>query len=125
ARFAGKIPEAVLNRQPRTLLTLSWFHTRGMRFEKSEEILATTSALIDQLEAEGALGDAQIRELRYLLLHRRMLLTSARDDVVTLEKQCRQLLDDYPEMTHPYMVDRKSTRLNSSHVKISYAVFCL
>src|SRR5690606_39438557 len=23
------------------------------------------------------------------------------------------------------MVDRKSTRLNSSHVKISYAVFCL
>src|SRR5690606_41499599 len=83
------------------------------------------SALIDQLEAEGTLGDAQIRELRYLLLHRRMLLTSARDDVVTLEKQCRQLLDDYPEMTHPYMVDRKSTRLNSSHVKISYAVFCL
>src|SRR5690606_41335161 len=25
----------------------------------------------------------------------------------------------------PKQVDRKSTRLNSSHVKISYAVFCL
>src|SRR5690625_6488052 len=25
----------------------------------------------------------------------------------------------------PVMVDRKSTRLNSSHVAISYAVFCL
>src|SRR5690606_41311879 len=25
----------------------------------------------------------------------------------------------------PHIVDRKSTRLNSSHVKISYAVFCL
>src|SRR5690606_40916425 len=24
-----------------------------------------------------------------------------------------------------YSIDRKSTRLNSSHVKISYAVFCL
>src|SRR5215475_2737757 len=24
-----------------------------------------------------------------------------------------------------YLADRKSTRLNSSHVKISYAVFCL
>src|SRR5690606_9899485 len=24
-----------------------------------------------------------------------------------------------------YWIDRKSTRLNSSHVKISYAVFCL
>src|SRR5690606_40530575 len=26
---------------------------------------------------------------------------------------------------HRYNTDRKSTRLNSSHVKISYAVFCL
>src|SRR5690606_42128259 len=26
---------------------------------------------------------------------------------------------------HPEFKDRKSTRLNSSHVKISYAVFCL
>src|SRR5699024_12120407 len=29
-----------------------------------------------------------------------------------------------PEGT-PSMIDRKSTRLNSSHVSISYAVFCL
>src|SRR5690606_40260088 len=26
---------------------------------------------------------------------------------------------------NPFKLDRKSTRLNSSHVKISYAVFCL
>src|SRR5690554_7342965 len=26
---------------------------------------------------------------------------------------------------HKYSLDRKSTRLNSSHVRISYAVFCL
>src|SRR5690606_40577625 len=37
---------------------------------------------------------------------------------------------DAPEVCHvaeeeSYAVDRKSTRLNSSHVKISYAVFCL
>src|SRR5699024_11519885 len=25
---------------------------------------------------------------------------------------------------HNYLIDRKSTRLNSSHVSISYAVFC-
>src|SRR5690606_39411727 len=30
------------------------------------------------------------------------------------------------ELNHPFETqDRKSTRLNSSHVKISYAVFCL
>src|SRR5690606_40454833 len=35
----------------------------------------------------------------------------------------------FAEFTPPYTItpsqDRKSTRLNSSHVKISYAVFCL
>src|ERR1035438_2019033 len=31
-------------------------------------------------------------------------------------------LDDPPEVI---MIDRKSTRLNSSHLGISYAVFCL
>src|SRR5690554_1315823 len=30
-----------------------------------------------------------------------------------------------PEPGHPLGLDRKSTRLNSSHVRISYAVFCL
>src|SRR5690606_41506597 len=29
------------------------------------------------------------------------------------------------DRVHGLVVDRKSTRLNSSHVKISYAVFCL
>src|SRR5690606_41749522 len=32
---------------------------------------------------------------------------------------------DYGVWSLVYMADRKSTRLNSSHVKISYAVFCL
>src|SRR5690349_23715586 len=31
----------------------------------------------------------------------------------------------YDESTPPEQPDRKSTRLNSSHVEISYAVFCL
>src|SRR5688572_33341325 len=29
------------------------------------------------------------------------------------------------ELVHDQLVDRKSTRLNSSHSQISYAVFCL
>src|SRR5690606_41617273 len=34
-------------------------------------------------------------------------------------------LQDWDAIPGPLQVDRKSTRLNSSHVKISYAVFCL
>src|SRR5436309_4612133 len=35
----------------------------------------------------------------------------------------RKMGEDDP--VHAQFLDRKSTRLNSSHVKISYAVFCL
>src|SRR5690625_6917241 len=34
------------------------------------------------------------------------------------------IVADYPSSSS-YITDRKSTRLNSSHVAISYAVFCL
>src|SRR2546429_5158909 len=37
----------------------------------------------------------------------------------------RQQTPAHGHTTHPYDRDRKSTRLNSSHGYISYAVFCL
>src|SRR5699024_11881565 len=39
---------------------------------------------------------------------------------------CKLADDGYAEYSHFYLrrLDRKSTRLNSSHVSISYAVFC-
>src|SRR5690606_41185753 len=38
----------------------------------------------------------------------------------------KRVLEQLPASAHPMdVLDRKSTRLNSSHVKISYAVFCL
>src|SRR5699024_12113578 len=41
---------------------------------------------------------------------------------VPLEGEYKELLD---ELENEQEEDRKSTRLNSSHVSISYAVFCL
>src|SRR5436189_4214326 len=35
------------------------------------------------------------------------------------------IVDDGVDNTNPFLRDRKSTRLNSSHRCISYAVFCL
>src|SRR5690625_5579123 len=35
-----------------------------------------------------------------------------------------QFKDGFPARFHRFSPDRKSTRLNSSHVAISYAVFC-
>src|SRR5690349_22056713 len=43
---------------------------------------------------------------------------------VTFHKDCHELSQVVPAVVST-TVDRKSTRLNSSHVEISYAVFCL
>src|SRR5690606_32850745 len=56
-------------------------------------------------------------------------------DVAVL-RHLEQFVAEHPEVgfttpdqieasTNSFFIDRKSTRLNSSHVKISYAVFCL
>src|SRR5207302_4843433 len=42
-----------------------------------------------------------------------------------IAKRLRKCLRQFFSRITPSMTDRKSTRLNSSHVKISYAVFCL
>src|SRR5690606_39549622 len=39
--------------------------------------------------------------------------------------RCGNCSEVCPAFLLPQQIDRKSTRLNSSHVKISYAVFCL
>src|SRR5690606_39933258 len=43
----------------------------------------------------------------------------------TLREALALLVSDALVTSHGQRGDRKSTRLNSSHVKISYAVFCL
>src|SRR5690606_41966522 len=43
----------------------------------------------------------------------------------TLEYVFRNVVNLYTTVLDGFRQDRKSTRLNSSHVKISYAVFCL
>src|SRR5699024_12077489 len=52
----------------------------------------------------------------------------APDSLQHAPRDLRQPLRRHPrEQVHPLVIDgdRKSTRLNSSHVSISYAVFCL
>src|SRR3712207_7466618 len=63
------------------------------------------------------------RQARSLL----KILVARRGRPVPRTELCELLWpDDDPQRTaHRLSVDRKSTRLNSSHANISYAVFCL
>src|SRR5690625_7011783 len=54
----------------------------------------------------------------------RFILALQRDQFLPL-KVIKDYLDAIDAGKRPESLDRKSTRLNSSHVAISYAVFCL
>src|SRR5690606_41685869 len=69
------------------------------------------AAVAPEVRGEG--GDAEVRQT----LAERRVQAAVLAEVVH-EHRCGQRLGGLP-------ADRKSTRLNSSHVKISYAVFCL
>src|SRR5690606_41324404 len=76
------------------------------------------------LTAEGkpGRGDAAARALARGVRRRRR---AARPDVRLRYVADRRRADGRRRGARPAPRDRKSTRLNSSHVKISYAVFCL
>src|SRR5690606_41583269 len=77
----------------------------------------------------AALQRVPLRIHQDIIVTDQMLLDPA-DEVILLPAQTRYEQDDGGTETSTErriwsVTDRKSTRLNSSHVKISYAVFCL
>src|SRR5256885_16881619 len=64
-------------------------------------------------------NDTATTEIYTLSLHDALPIFVALAHVVQLELGCLR------ESRWPLAIDRKSTRLNSSHLVISYAVFCL
>src|SRR3712207_7459214 len=69
-----------------------------------------------------------VHRLAYAQVHRH---AAQRVGLLTAEPSCSEVLDHVEqrvlggEAQVLALVDRKSTRLNSSHANISYAVFCL
>src|SRR5256885_17103129 len=63
-------------------------------------------------------NDTATTEIYTLSLHDALPICQAHATRQRHHQQCNRLM-------HDQRVDRKSTRLNSSHLVISYAVFCL
>src|SRR5207249_5941356 len=89
------------------------------------------------LSLHDALPIYKIPELRQALegrvtAHHRFLLRELLDHLYFVESKMQRIEQEVAERLGPFQsevarlcTDRKSTRLNSSHVSISYAVFCL
>jgi LuxR family maltose regulon positive regulatory protein len=103
AQFATRIPEEILHRCPRVLLSHAWLLTRNLRFEATRALLKIAAHRLQELETGGELPVVEMRRLQHLLLHREMTLAAAEDDAPRVEQQCRHLIDAFPEESHPYL----------------------
>src|SRR5207253_8782970 len=88
---------------------------------RSSDLTAVVPYLAEQFaEAQEAGGMAKVRTAITAGL-RKVL---ARMGVSTLASYRNSCLFEIVGLSEQFVSDRKSTRLNSSHVAISYAVFC-
>jgi LuxR family transcriptional regulator, maltose regulon positive regulatory protein len=110
-QIADKIPEDALHRCPRVLLCRTWMLTLNLRFEEARRMLGIVATLLQRHEAAADLPPEELRHLRYLLLHREMILAVAEDDAPRVEQQCRHLLEVFPEEKHPYLVGTINAQL--------------
>jgi LuxR family transcriptional regulator, maltose regulon positive regulatory protein len=110
-QIADRIPEEALHRCPRVLLCRTWMLTLNLRFEEARRMLGIVATLLQRHEAAANLPAEELRHLRYLLLHREMILAVAEDDAPRVEQQCRHLLEAFPEEKHPYLVGTINAQL--------------
>src|SRR5699024_11964046 len=89
-------------------------HTRSKRDWSSD--VCSSDLQQDHLELD---------QLRHLQGGQALDVQPAAAAVEGLAEQDRHQQHQADQVACPHELDRKSTRLNSSHVSISYAVFCL
>lgn len=110
-RLADRIPQELLDRCPCVLMCRAWMLTLNLSCEEAREILQKVASTLEAHERAADRPIAEIRRLRYLLLHREMILAAAEDDAPRVEQQCRHLLDAFPEERHPYLVGTINAQL--------------
>ena len=103
SKFAAQLPEDVLRHYPGVLLTLAWRLTRALRFEEADRLIRTAGERLVEMETRNEAPLHELRRLRYLLLHRQMVLVAAHDDMADVELRCQHLLEEYADEQHPYL----------------------
>src|SRR5690606_40514118 len=82
--------------------------------------LAEVDEQLETLQERRVTAEARFEELDMQLADSQERHAQLDDSVIEAERKLNQAREQQRALE-----DRKSTRLNSSHVKISYAVFCL
>src|SRR5437773_6365138 len=94
-------------------------HTQGMTMEQAREFFVKEGRqvpVVGEMETKRGTGDPTY-----------LMYTLGKLEILKLREDYRRKMGGNFSLqdVHDRFIDRKSTRLNSSHITISYAVFCL
>ena len=102
-KYCAQIPQPLLQNYPRVLLMQAWLATRNLRFNETQQLVASARARVAYLESTNTASPSDLRELHYLIQHREMMLAAAQDHAPRVEELCQNLLEEFPEEQHPYL----------------------
>lgn len=121
ARHANTFPEQVLDKLPRTLMTLAWLYTRQLRFDETRRLLQRVARSIEEFEATGRVPEPEIAKLRLMLEHRQTVLATATEEEMSyVDEQSENLIQQFGD-TQPYI----TCTLYSQMLTARYAQFRL
>src|SRR5437773_4363825 len=93
-------------------------------WEITAEQVRVLKTLTQEFRLSVALGDLKLLDSRWYVTHSGLLRLAKRNRCAGIQVRPMREFSD-PATDRWVFRDRKSTRLNSSHITISYAVFCL
>ena len=100
--LANDLSWDLLNSRPALLLALSWRRSRRLAFKSSERFIeAAEMAIAVQVES-GQIDEYHAEQMGFRVRHRRIMLESARDNMVFVERQSEALLEDLGD-DHAYL----------------------
>ncbi len=99
---ANDISWDLLQSRPSLLLAMSWRRSRRLAFKSSQRLIEAAEVAIAARLESGELDEYGAEQAGFRVRHRRIMLESARDNMVFVERQSEALLDDLGD-DHAYL----------------------
>ena len=117
--LASQLPWELVQSRPATLLAMSWRRSRRLVFKAAERMIEAAEAAIAAKLASGELDSYGAQRLGFHVRHRKVMLESARDNMIFVERESGALLedlgDDFPYLSCTLLAQLLSARRELYH----------
>lgn len=100
--LGSELPWKIIATRPMLLLALAWRRIRTLAYTSADKLIEAARLHVDQKVADGVFDSYDADRFNNIIRHRRIMLESARDNMVVVERDCEALLADLGD-DHAYL----------------------